>query len=73
MPRELFQIRFWKIELVKLLEIKKYNGYHRAWASMIYKFFDKKRGSRMSVNEQLAEELHKQVIKKFKRKKCMQD
>ena len=33
---------------------------------MFYKFFDKKTGSRMSVNEQLAEELHKPVIKKFK-------
>ena len=36
---------------------------------MVYKFFDKKTGSRMSVNEQLAEELHKPVIKKFKRRK----
>ena len=28
-----------------------------------------KRGSRLSVNEQLAEELHKTVIEKFKRRK----
>ena len=40
-----------------------YDGYER---NMFYKFFDKKTGSRMSVNEQLAEELHKPVIKKFK-------
>ena len=35
---------------------------------MVYKFFDKKTGSRMhmSANGQLAEELHKPVIKKFK-------
>ena len=33
---------------------------------MIYKFFDKKLGSRANVNEQLGEELLKQVIKKFK-------
>ena len=33
---------------------------------MVYKFFDKKTGTRISVNEQLAEELHKPVIKKFK-------
>ena len=32
---------------------------------MIYKFFDKKTGSGASVNEELAEELHKPVIKKF--------
>ena len=32
---------------------------------MIYKFFDKKTGLGASVNEQLAEELHKPVTKKF--------
>ena len=36
---------------------------------MIYKFFDKKKISGASVNEQLAEELHKPVTKKFKRRK----
>ena len=36
---------------------------------MVYKFFDKKTGSRISENEQLAEELHKPVTKKFKRRK----
>ena len=36
---------------------------------MFYTFFDKKTGSGVSVNEQLAEELHKPVMKKFKRRK----
>ena len=36
---------------------------------MIYKVFDKKTESGVSVNEQLAEELHKPVVKKFKRRK----
>ena len=36
---------------------------------MVYKFFDKKTGSGMSVNEKLAEELHKLALKKFKRRK----
>ena len=36
---------------------------------MVYKFFDKKTRSGMSVNDQLAEELHNSVIEKFKRKK----
>ena len=36
---------------------------------MVYKLFDKKTGSRVSVNEQLVEKLHKAVIKKFKRRK----
>ena len=53
-----------------------YNGYQRALLTMVYKFFDKETGSgvlatrkaEVSVNE-LAEELHKLVIKKFKRRK----
>ena len=44
----------------------KYDGYQRALASMVYRFFDKKTVLEISVNEQLAEELHKSVIKKFK-------
>ena len=36
---------------------------------MVYKIFDKKTRSGISVNEQLAEELHKLVIKKFKKRK----
>ena len=31
---------------------------------MLYKFFHKKAGLRVSVNEKLAEELHKPIIKK---------
>ena len=44
------------------------DGYQRALASMVYKFFkkEKKAGSEIGVNEQLAEELHKPVIKRFK-------
>ena len=34
-----------------------------------YQFLDKKTGSGVSLNEQLAEELHKPVNKKFKRRK----
>ena len=44
-------------------------GHQRALASMVYKFFHKKTGSGISVNEQLANELHKPVIKKFKGRK----
>ena len=36
---------------------------------MIYKFFDKKKGSDITVNEQLVEELHKPIIKKVKRRR----
>ena len=47
----------------------KYDGYQRALASMVYNFFYKKRGSKISVNEELAEELREPVIRKFKRRK----
>ena len=47
----------------------KYKGYQRRLISMVYKFFDKNIGSGMNVNELLAQELYKLVIKKFKRRK----
>ena len=54
----------------------KYDGYQRGFASMAYKFFDKKsisladkstivRGVAMLQNDQLAEKLHKPIIKNF--------
>ena len=54
----------------------KYDGYQRSLASMVYKFLDKKtKGSGVTLanksipqNEQLAEELHKPIIRKFKRR-----
>ena len=59
----------------------KYNGYQRGLASMVYKFSDKKaKGSGvtfanksgikyMPQNEQLAEKLHKPIIRKFNKRK----
>ena len=50
----------------------KYDGYHRGLASMVYKFFYKKfKGSGITneSNYQLANELHKPIIKKFKKRK----
>ena len=51
----------------------KHDGYQRELASMIYKMFDKKsRESGFNIeithNEQLAEELHKPIIKKIFKK-----
>ena len=48
---------------------RNYDGYQIALKSMPYEFSDKKTGSGISVNEQLAEELHKPVTKKFQRRK----
>ena len=36
---------------------------------MVYKFFNKKTGSGISVNEQLAEQINERVIKKLKKRK----
>ena len=60
----------------------KYDGHQRGLASMVHKFFDKKtKGSGFTTlanksaiksilqNEQLAEELHKPIIRKFKKRK----
>ena len=51
----------------------KYDGHQRGLASMVYKFFDKKsEGSGIANNKenmQLAEELHKPVIKNFEKRK----
>ena len=47
----------------------KYDGYQRGLANMLYRFFDKKTGSGTSANEELAQGLHKSVIKKLKRRK----
>ena len=48
----------------------KHDGYQRGLASMVYKFFDKKSsGSCVATepNYQLANEVHRQIIRKIKR------
>ena len=56
----------------------KYYGYQRGLASMVYTFFDKKlKGSSVNIevkhNEQLAKELHRPIIRKFKKEQFIQD
>ena len=57
----------------KIASDQKYDGYQRGLASMVYKFFDKKsQGSGAANNNeniQLADELHKPIIKTFKKRK----
>ena len=58
---------------LKIASDPKYDGYQRGLASMVYKFFDKKSsgsGVDAEPNYQLANELHKQIIRKFKRRKA---
>ena len=49
------------------------DGYQRSLATMVYKFFDRKvQGSGLnSTNEDLANELHKRIIRNFKRRKVI--
>ena len=52
----------------KIASDPKYDVYQRGLASMVYKFFDKKSSASGIANEpnyQLANELHKPIIKKF--------
>ena len=50
----------------------RYDRYQRTLTSMVFKFY-KKTGLGVSVNEKLAKELHKSVIKKSIEEKSMQD
>ena len=52
----------------------KYDGYQHALASIVYTFFDKKTSGGTVKNEniakkELAQELHKPIIKKFRKRK----
>ena len=54
----------------------KYDGYQRGLASVVYKFFGKKSTGSSNANApncQLANELHKPIIKKFKKEKFILD
>ena len=61
-----------KNKAYKIAVDPKYNGYERALASMVWKFFNERPkkiiGSGIE-NKQLANELHKPIIRKFKRRK----
>ena len=65
--------KFLRDKVFKIAKSPKYDGYQRGLASMVYKFFDKKSsGSGITANKldyQLANELHKQIIRKFKKRK----
>ena len=61
-----------KDKAFKIASDPKYDDYQRGLASMVYKFFDKKSSGSGIANEpnyQLANELHKPIIRKFKKEK----
>ena len=63
-----------KDKAVPIANNQKFDGYQRGSASIVYKFFDKKsKGdgikNEIKRNQQLANELHKPIIRKFKKRK----
>ena len=70
------QIKILRNRAFNIAKDPKYDGYQRGLASMVYKFFDKKsKGSGVvnikltPQNQELAEELHKLIIRKFEKRK----
>ena len=64
--------KFLRDKAFKIASNPKYDGYQRGLASMVYKFFDKKSsgsGVATESNYQLVNELPRQIIRKFKRRK----
>ena len=66
-----------KVKAFKIANNPNYDGYERGLGSMVYKFFDKKSAScnkfkGSGINEpnyRLGNELHKPIIRKFKKRK----
>ena len=78
LQKELLQIKILRNRAFNVAKDPKYDGYQRGLASMVYKCFDKKsKGSGVKhvntklapQNQQLAEELHKPIIRKFEKRK----
>ena len=76
LKRRTFSDKFLIDKAFNIAKNPKYDGYQRRLASMVYKCFDRKSavsGINMHVNksafnnEQLAKELHKPVIRNFKK------
>ena len=68
---------FFKNKALKIASNPKYNGYERGLASTVHNFFDKNsKGSGLKENQgnflqnsQLADEIHKPITRKFKKRK----
>ena len=73
LPKRTAADRVLRDKVFKIEGDQKYDGYKTGLASMVYKFFDKKsQGKGLANNNeniQLANELHKHIIKKFNTRK----
>ena len=72
--RRIFADKVLRDKAFNIAKDPKYNGYQRGLASIVYNFFDKKTsGSRIKnekiSNKELAEKLHKSIIRKFNKRK----
>ena len=68
--------KFLRDKAFKIASNPKYDGCQRGLASMLYKFFAKKStGSGVATvpNYQLANELHRQIIRNFKKRNNFRD
>ena len=68
LPKKTISDKILKDRVYGIARICQYDEYQIKLTSMVYKSFDKKTGSGVSVNEQLAEESHNPVIKQLKRR-----
>ena len=86
LKRRTFSDKILRDKALNIAKNPKYDGYQRCLASTMYKIFDKKSASLkdksvsgsgvnipLNFNEQLAKELHKPIIKKFKKEKIILD
>ena len=74
LPRRTASDKVLRDKRFNVAKSQKYDGYQRGLASVVYKFFDKKSlgsGIAMLQNKQLAEELHKPIIRRFKKNKSI--
>ena len=74
MVKEQIQIKLLRDKSFEIASNPRYDGYQRGLASMVSKFFDKRStGSgiknEIKQNQQLENELHKPIVRKFKRRK----
>ena len=73
LKRRTFSEKVLRVKAFNIAKNPKYDGYQRGLASMVYKFFDKKsKGSGVTIevkhNEQSAKELHKPIVRNFKKR-----
>ena len=69
LKRRTYSDKVLKDKALKIASDPKYNGYERGFASMVYNFFENKSKGSGILNQQIANDLHKPIIKKFKRRK----